>query len=408
MFTLPATEVLIAILEQWAMNETSCKRVCSVMHNLCLSWVMHHGAELSDELKYNLVWIMKDLLSSYTPEEQWTQMTQFITPWETTEVILTRMLEQQECCWFPFIAASITKVPSIHEAYFSSLENRVSSVITHPDWYLTVSPLLSIPSTFPHLSSLLSLIITAAATNQLSYDLSLSLLGLFATLDAKYGHSQADNTILVDVWISVCEAFTAVISKCDPESVWNVFGRNLEFLFQILFVLVDYDETHIRKNWDIIHTFLTLIHKVPISYSRNTVQALLTKACLVLECSKNVLISEKHEEEEDLISFGTTEEPKDPVEEQVPENEVISISEVSTDMRVLCDLALGGNLLYSSDVLTQLKSIECMRGLFNEILGKCEKVVQSFYTEADMRSKKRWNVDRKKDEALCGLCMNGR
>ena len=388
------------------MNPIFCKRVCSVMHDQCLSWIMRHGSDKSDELKYNLIWIVKDILAVYTSEEQWTHMTELITPWVTTEVILTRMIEQQESSWLPFIAASISQTPAMQESYFNSLEQHASSVIMHSNWYLTVTPLLSIPTSFTHLSSLLTLLLTAAATNQLSYDLSLSLLGLFATLDAKYGHNQADSTILVDVWISVCQAFTTVLEKCEPESIWSVFGRDLEFLFQILFVLVDYDETHIRKNWDIIHTYLTLIRIIPISYSRNTVQALLTKACHILDYSKNAVIFENHEE--DLISFGAPEPPKETIPESAVEEETISVSEVSEDVRVLCDLAWNGNLVYATEVLNQLKPLEYMKEVFIEVLSKCETAVQSLFAEADMRSKKRWNVDRKKDEALCGLCSSRR
>ena len=210
----------------------------------------------------------------------------------------------------------------------------------------------------------------------------------------------------MDVWISVCQAFTTVLEKCEPESIWSVFGRDLEFLFQILFVLVDYDETHIRKNWDIIHTYLTLIRIIPISYSRNTVQALLTKACHILDYSKNAVIFENHEE--DLISFGAPEPPKETIPESAVEEETISVSEVSEDVRVLCDLAWNGNLVYATEVLNQLKPLEYMKEVFIEVLSKCETAVQSLFAEADMRSKKRWNVDRKKDEALCGLCSSRR
>ena len=377
------------------------------MNNHCLSWIMNHGTDMSDELKYNLIWIMKDLLSVYTPEEQWVYMTEQIPSWITTEVILTRMLEQQESCWLPFIAASILQTPGLHQTYFDCLKQQTSSIITHSNWYLVITPLLSIPASFTALSSLLIQIITAAATNQLSYDLSLSLLGLFATLDATYGHNQSDSTILIDVWISVCQAFAAVLVKCESESIWSVFGRDLEFLFQILFVLVDSDETHIRKNWDIIHTYLTLIRIVPITYSRNTVQALLTKACHILEDSKNTVISENHEEE-DLISFGTPELPKESASESMSEKGTISVSEVSEDIRVLCDIAWNGNLLYAIEVLSLLQPLEAVKILFLEILSKCEGVIQSLFTETDMRCKKRWNVDRKKDEAMCGLCRRER
>lgn len=132
LFTQSQYDGLIALLEQWVMNPIFCKRVCSVMHDQCLSWIMRHGSDKSDELKYNLIWIVKDILAVYTSEEQWTHMTELITPWVTTEVILTRMIEQQESSWLPFIAASISQTPAMQERISTVLNNTLPQLSCIP------------------------------------------------------------------------------------------------------------------------------------------------------------------------------------------------------------------------------------------------------------------------------------
>ena len=120
LLSLPVGEAMVGLLEQWAMNDACRERLCTLTKDKCLSWVMRNGAKLIDELKYNLMWVMKDLISGYDVNQQWAAMTADITPWETSEIVLIRILEQEEVCWLPFVAASLSSCPKLVDSYFAS------------------------------------------------------------------------------------------------------------------------------------------------------------------------------------------------------------------------------------------------------------------------------------------------
>ena len=403
LLSLSIGEAMVGLLEQWAMNDACRERLCTLTKDKCLSWVMRNGAKLMDELKYNLMWVMKDLISGYDTNEQWTAMTTDITPWETSEIVLIRILEQEEVCWLPFVAVSLSSCPKLVDSYFASLQNHQSLVVLHANWYLTMTPLLSNPNCKEYLTDFLADIITMAASGTLPYDLSLSLLGLFSTVESVYGHDSDGQTIMGDVWTIVCDVFASVLERCQKDSIWPVFGRSLEFLFQVLFSIVDSDAAHLLRNWNLIVTYWKLIQVVPSSSTRNMSQVLLQTACEVLESGRESIVCEQ-KEEEDLLSFGAKQaEPEQTSSE--PES-ALSTTIILPIMEKLVERSLDNDVRFAAPVLSCLRNCPCLSGLVLAVQERCDAMVRSLLADAETKSKKRWNVDRKKDEMMSSLCLS--
>ena len=426
LFALPPSEVIVAVLEQWAINESSCKRVCSVLNDGCIAWAMEQGATMEEGLKYNLMWVMKDVLEVYEESKRWSLMTESITPWKTTDVVLTRMLELEQYYWLPFVAASISNTPAVLPALLASLEKYMDKMIVYSNWYKTFIPLLENPSVYPVLTAFLAATVCEHAKGKLTYDITLAWLGLFTSMDDKYGHEQAVNSVMVDVWIALCEAYKKIIPQCEPTMVWDAFGRTLDYLLQMMYFLLDEEEIHFATNWRMLHVYISLISLVSAPSIRITLQALLVKCCRLLQHAGNRVVMktadgkqspvaelDEKDDEEDLLSFGApsksepepepepelTEEEKKALEEQS-----VDFSEIEDDIKVILRQGLGGDLRLAAEAARCMLPIPCLRSLVSMLLGMCDDKIRTMLTETETKLKKRWNVDRKKDEALIALC----
>lgn len=402
LLSLPVGEAMVGLLEQWAMNDACRERLCTLTKDKCLSWVMRNGAKLIDELKYNLMWVMKDLISGYDVNQQWAAMTADITPWETSEIVLIRILEQEEVCWLPFVAASLSSCPKLVDSYFASLQNHQAQVVLFANCYLTMTPLLANPNCKEYLTDFLNDIITFSASGTLPYDLSLSLLGLFSTVEKVYGRDAEGKTILGDVWTTVCDVLAAVLQRCQKESIWPVFGRSLEFLFQVLFSIVDADAAHLLTNWSLITTYWKLIQVIPSPSTRNMCQVLLQTACDVLESGRESIVCGQ-KEEEDLLSFGAKKAEPEAETTSKPTTS-LSTTVLLPVMEQLVDRSLDNDLRFAAPVLTCLRRCPCLNDRVLEVQERCDAMVRSLLAEVETKSKKRWNVDRKKDEMTASLC----
>ena len=403
LLSLPVGEAMVGLLEQWAMNDACRERLCTLTKDTCLSWVMRHGAELVDELKYNLMWVMKDLISGYDANQQWTAMTTDITPWKTSEIVLIRILEQEEVCWLPFVAVSLSSCPKLVDTYFASLQNHQAVVVLYANWYLTMTPLLSNPNCKEYLTDFLNDIVTFAASGTLPYDLSLSLLGLFSTVESNYGRDADGQAIMADVWTTVCGVFASVLGRCQQESIWPVFGRSLEFLFQVLFSIVDSDAAHLLTNWNLVSAYTMLIQVVSAPSTRNMSQVLLQTACEVLESGRESIVCEQTEEE-DLLSFGAkqTQPDRKPSEQDAS----LSTTIILPVMEKLIERSLDNDIRFAAPILLCLRRCPCLSELVLAVQERCDSMVRGMLAEVETKSKKRWNVDRKKDEMMGSLCLS--
>ena len=432
LFALPPSEVIVAVFEQWAMNESSCKRMCSVLNDGCIAWAMEQGATLEEGLKYNLMWVMKDVLDVYEEPKRWSLMTESITPWQTTDVVLTRMLELEQYYWLPFVAASISHTPAVLPALLASLEKYMDKMIVHPNWYKTFIPLLENPSVYSVLTAFLAATVREHAQGKLTYDITIAWLGLFTSLDDKYGHEQAVNSVMVDVWIALCEAYKTIIPQCESTMVWDAFGRTLDYLLQMMYFLLDEEETHFVTNWRMLHVYISLISLVAAPSTRITLQALLVKCCRLLQHAGNRVVMktadgkqspvaelDEKEDEEDLLSFGAPSKPEpepEPEQEQKQEQELteeekkaleeqsVDFSEIEDDIKIILRQGLGGDLRLAAEAARCMLPIPCLRSLVSMLLGMCDERIRAMLMEAETKLKKRWNVDRKKDEALIAVC----
>lgn len=435
-FAMPTSEVIVAVLEQWAMNEATCKRVCSVLNDGCIAWAMEQGATLEEGLKYNLMWVMKDVLEVYEESKRWTLMTDQITPWKTTEVILTRMLELEQYYWLPFVASSIPHVPAVLSACLASMEKYLEKMIVHPNWYIAFIPLLGYQEVYPVLASYLEATVRGHAQGVLSYDLTLAWLGLFTAIDERYGHLQGEKAYMIDVWVALCETYKTIIPQCEATMVWNAFGRTLEYFLQMMYLLLDEEENHFATNWKLLHTYIGVIQLIPATSTRKTLQALLVKVCQVLQKAENYVVVATadgkqsplaglaDDDEEDLLSFGAPSKPE-PTPEPTPELESeltsqpalteeeeraqkeqsVELSEIEADVKALLHNGVGGDLRLAAEASRCMLAVPCLNCTVSLLLGACDDRIRGMLAESEGRLKKRWNVDRKKDESLIVMCM---